>query len=150
MNKTIFIYIIWISEDGVAQPVQGLGYGLDERSSIPGRATASAQALGPTKLPIQRVPQTLSPGVKGPEREADHSPPSSAEVKNPWSYTSALQYVFMAWYLIKHRDNFTFTLNICNKEECNSPRLTLEILLLWWHRLCTFASLASLTHILIT
>jgi hypothetical protein len=27
-------------------------------------------------------------GVKGPGREADHSPPSSAEVKNAWSYTS--------------------------------------------------------------
>jgi hypothetical protein len=28
------------------------------------------------------------PGVKRPGREADHSPPSSAEVKNTWSYTS--------------------------------------------------------------
>jgi len=28
-------------------------------------------------------------------READHSPPSSAEVKNAWSYTSTPQYVFM-------------------------------------------------------
>jgi hypothetical protein len=27
------------------------------------------------------------PGVKRPEREADHSPPSSVEVKNEWSYT---------------------------------------------------------------
>jgi hypothetical protein len=26
--------------------------------------------------------------LKRPEREADHSPPSSAEVKNAWSYTS--------------------------------------------------------------
>jgi hypothetical protein len=31
---------------------------------------------------------TLSLGVKRPRREADHSPPSSAEVKNEWSYTS--------------------------------------------------------------
>jgi hypothetical protein len=30
----------------------------------------------------------LTPGVKRPEREAKHSPPSSAEVKNAWSYTS--------------------------------------------------------------
>jgi hypothetical protein len=36
-------------------------------------------------------------------------PPSSAEVKNAWSYTSIPQYVFMAWCLVKHRDNFTFT-----------------------------------------
>jgi len=30
-------------------------------------------------------------------READHSPPSSAEVENAWSYTSTPQYVFMVW-----------------------------------------------------
>jgi hypothetical protein len=29
--------------------------------------------------------------------------------KNAWSYTSTLQYVFMAWCLVKHRYNFTFT-----------------------------------------
>jgi hypothetical protein len=36
------------------------------------------------------------PGVKRPEREAEDSPPSGAEVKNVWSYTSTPQYVFMA------------------------------------------------------
>jgi hypothetical protein len=57
------------------------------------------------------------PRVKQPGCEADHSPPSSAEVKNAWSYTSTppatswraawltTRYVFMARYLIKHRDN---------------------------------------------
>jgi hypothetical protein len=35
-----------------------------------------------TQLPIQLVPWTLSPVVKWRGREADHSPPSSAEVKN--------------------------------------------------------------------
>jgi hypothetical protein len=29
--------------------------------------------------------------------------------KNEWSYTSIPQYVFTAWYLVKHRDDFTFT-----------------------------------------
>jgi hypothetical protein len=43
-------------------------------------------------------------GVKRPCREADHLPPSSAEVKNAWSYTSTPPYVFMMW----HRGNFTF------------------------------------------
>jgi hypothetical protein len=38
----------------------------------------------------------LSPGVKRPGCETGHSPPSSAEVKNTWSYTSTPQYVFMA------------------------------------------------------
>jgi hypothetical protein len=40
-----------------------------------------------------------SPGVKRPEREADHEPPSSAEVKNE----------LVAQYQVSNRDNFTFT-----------------------------------------
>jgi hypothetical protein len=48
-------------------------------------------------------------GVKRPGLEADHLPPSSAEIRNAWSYTSTLHYVFMARCLVKHRDNFTFT-----------------------------------------
>jgi hypothetical protein len=43
--------------------------------------TASRIALGPTQPPIQWVPGALPLGVKRPGREADHSPPSSAEVK---------------------------------------------------------------------
>jgi hypothetical protein len=39
----------------------------------------------------QWVPGTLYLGVKRRWREADHSPPSSAEVKNAWSYTSTSQ-----------------------------------------------------------
>jgi hypothetical protein len=51
--------------------------------------------------------------VKRPWCESDHSPPSSTEIKNEWSYTSAPQYAFMAWcsVKIKHSDNFTFYLN---------------------------------------
>jgi hypothetical protein len=37
--------------------------------------------LGPTQPPIQWVPGALSLGVKRPGREANHSPPSDAEVK---------------------------------------------------------------------
>jgi hypothetical protein len=64
-------------------------------------------ALEQTQPPIQSIPGALSLGVKRPGREAYHSLLSSAEVKNVWSYTSTLQYVFMAWCLVKHRDNFT-------------------------------------------
>jgi hypothetical protein len=71
--------------------------------------TVSRTALGPTQPPIQWVLGALSLGVKRPGREADLSPPSSAKV-NAWSYTSTPPYVFMAWCLVKHRDNFTFTL----------------------------------------
>jgi hypothetical protein len=46
------------------------------------RATLfSLTALGPTHPPIQWVPGALSLGVKRQGREADHSRPSSAEVK---------------------------------------------------------------------
>jgi hypothetical protein len=62
--------------------------------------TASRTVLGPTQPPIQWVSEALSLGVKRPEREYDHSLPSSAEV-NAWSYISTPQYAFMAF-----RDNF--------------------------------------------
>jgi hypothetical protein len=60
-----------------------MGYRVDGPGSSPGRSkiflffTASRPALGPTQPHIQWVPGALSPG-----QEADHSPPSSAEVKN--------------------------------------------------------------------
>jgi len=47
---------------------------------------------------------------KWPGSETEHSLPSSAEVKNSWSDTSTPPYVFKAWYLVTHKDNFTFTL----------------------------------------
>jgi hypothetical protein len=43
--------------------------------------TASRTALGLTQPPIQWVPGALSLGVRRPGHEANHSPPSSAEVK---------------------------------------------------------------------
>jgi hypothetical protein len=67
-------------------------YGLDDRAigvrSPAGQrnfplASVSRPALGPTQPPVQWVPGVLSPGVKArPGRDADHSPPSSADVEN--------------------------------------------------------------------
>jgi hypothetical protein len=75
--------------------VVALGYWLDYRrfESWPGLEifvffTVSKPALGPTQPPVQWVPGALSLSVKESGREADHSPPSSAEV-NAWSYTSS-------------------------------------------------------------
>jgi hypothetical protein len=45
---------------------------------------------------IQWVPEALSPEVKRPGREADHSPPTSAKVKKMWIYTSSPPEAFMA------------------------------------------------------
>ncbi|PNF23996.1 hypothetical protein B7P43_G09283, partial [Cryptotermes secundus] len=47
-----------------------------------------------------RVPGSLSSEVKRPGREADHSPPTSAEVKKIWIYISTSPYPFMAYSLI--------------------------------------------------
>jgi hypothetical protein len=43
---------------------------------------------GPPSLPIQWIPGALIPRIERPGREADHSSPSSAEVKSAWKYTS--------------------------------------------------------------
>jgi hypothetical protein len=50
--------------------------------------------------PIQWAPGDLSPELKRPGREADHSPPTSVQVKKTWTYTSTPPYVSMAWYLV--------------------------------------------------
>jgi hypothetical protein len=61
--------------------------------------------------PIQWVPVDLSPELKRPGSEADHSPPTGAQAKKTWTYTSTPPYVFMALCLVvKHRDKFTFYL----------------------------------------
>jgi len=54
-------------------------------------------------------PRPLSPGVKRPKREADHSHLSTVEVKNARNYTSTPPSVFMKRCLVKHRDNLTLT-----------------------------------------
>ena len=55
------------------------------RVSYPGRG----ESFFPSpKRPIQLVPVFPTGGNKRPGREVDQSPPSIAEVKNVWSYTS--------------------------------------------------------------
>jgi hypothetical protein len=46
--------------------------------------------------------------VKRQGHEIDHSPQSSAKVKNAWSYTSAPPYVLMARCILKTKAKFTF------------------------------------------
>jgi hypothetical protein len=42
----------------------------------------SSVFLWPTQPPIQCIPGDFPPGIKRPGREADHSPSSSAQIKN--------------------------------------------------------------------
>jgi hypothetical protein len=51
-------------------------------------STASKPALGPTQPPIPWVLGVLPAGVKRQSHEADHLPPSNAEVKNGGPITS--------------------------------------------------------------
>jgi len=63
---------------------------LDNRDSIPGRGwdiSPHHRFQNGSQLPIQWVTGALFLGVKRKGREADHSPPSSAEVNNAWICT---------------------------------------------------------------
>jgi hypothetical protein len=85
-----------------------VGYGLEDQGFESQQSlriflftTVSKPALGHTHPPIWWVPEALYLGVKRSRRKSDYSPPSSAEVKNMWSYTSTSQYAFMAWCTVK-------------------------------------------------
>jgi hypothetical protein len=51
------------------------------------------------------------PGCKAAGREADHSLPSSAEVKNAWNYNSTPP-ISLRGTQLKHRDNFIVKLSV--------------------------------------
>jgi hypothetical protein len=65
---------------------------------------------GPTQSPIQWVAGAPTLGVKLAGREADHSPPSSAEV-NECLELYLHSHNTPSWRdaQLKHRDNFAFT-----------------------------------------
>jgi hypothetical protein len=84
---------------------------------------ASRRALGPTQPPIQWVPGAPSLGVKRPDREADHSFPSSAEVKECVEHISTPPILLHGVVLSlkkKHRVNFTFYLYL-SRTSGNGP-----------------------------
>jgi hypothetical protein len=95
------------SQDSVVGIATGLLAGRSRgQSSSPGMvknfqfSISSRPTLGPSQPPNQCAPGDLSLWVKRPGREADHSPPASAEVKKIWIYTSTLPHAFMAYGFI--------------------------------------------------
>jgi hypothetical protein len=81
------------------------GYGLDDRefgvrvpvgSRIFTSQRHSDLLRGPLNLLYNGYLGGFSPEVKRPRSETNHSPPTSAEVKKIWIYTSTPPYAFMA------------------------------------------------------
>jgi hypothetical protein len=86
------------------------GYGLDDRGFESRQelgnlllTTVSRPALGTNQPPIQWIPGVPNLVVKRQGIEATHSPPSNAELKNAWSYTSTPHYAFMSWCSVKKK-----------------------------------------------
>jgi hypothetical protein len=75
---------------------------LSDPALVPLRAKRSiffkspCPALGSSQLYIQLVSRAVSPDIKRPVHEADHSRPCSTEVKSEWSHTSVPSYTFQA------------------------------------------------------
>jgi hypothetical protein len=95
----VHLHLLDLSEENYISRLKTCKLRLDSRRGLGIFlfTTASRMALGPTQPPIQWLPGSLFLGVKRPGREADHSPPSSAEVKEWVKLTSTLRYTFMMW-----------------------------------------------------
>jgi hypothetical protein len=81
-------------------------------------STASRPALGHTQPPMQWVSREISPGVKQPGREDDHSHPSSAEVKNCEAIPPLPPHVFMAECLINQAQEQLYLSTYWYMENC--------------------------------
>jgi len=73
----------------------------NSRDSHPGRgkrllSKTSGEALGPNQPPVQWV-SSYFPEAKRQGQEVNHTPQSSAKVKNKCSYTSIPLHAFIVW-----------------------------------------------------
>jgi hypothetical protein len=75
---------------------RGVGVRVPVRSRIFSSSRRPDQLLCPANLLTNGYRERFPRGVKGPGREADHSPPTTAEVKKIWVRTCIPPYVLMA------------------------------------------------------
>jgi len=73
------------------------------RDGRPAFHSQQSQTASGAHIAIQWALRALVPRLKQAGREADHSSPFYAEVKNAWNYTSTPPYVLMALCLFKHK-----------------------------------------------
>ena len=102
-NKIIYIWIL-VHSKGSSAGQSGVWVLAGIRDFSLFQKQMSRRALGPTQPPSQWVWSFLSLGVKWPVCEIDHSPTSSAKVKNEWIFTSAPPICLQGM----HRNNYTF------------------------------------------
>jgi hypothetical protein len=86
--------------------------------------SVSRLALGLNKPPIQHAMETHPLGAKQPQREADHSPPFRAEVKNEFFQISSMHTA----KLIKQQDSFTIYAQQNGSNSCLSNTRVLKFL----------------------
>jgi hypothetical protein len=90
---------------------------MDVRASIPDRGSDFPLCHGVQTSSgdhsASNSMDTVVVGVKRLGGEPDNSPPSSDEIKNAWTIIALPQHDFLACYLAKNRDNFTFTFIKC-------------------------------------
>jgi hypothetical protein len=112
--KHLQMYSLSNSTNGFSRYGEKPGCGLDDRGSVSGRCYVGSFSLDlrvqtgsgahPASCPVGT--RGSYPGGKAAGSWTDHSPLSSAEVKNVWSYISIPPLCLhgMAWCLVKHRD----------------------------------------------
>jgi hypothetical protein len=102
LNLSYMYLDMFRSQDSVVG--MATGYGMDDRGvgvqvPVGSRIFSSPHhpswLWGPLNL-LSNGYQDLSPRIKWPGHEADHSPPANAEVKKMWIYTSTSPYALMA------------------------------------------------------
>jgi hypothetical protein len=78
---------VWITHSH-SSPLTGAGKKGQTRTKLKSGHMRPDRLWGPRSLLSNGYQGALSLEVKPPGHEVDHSPPSSVEVKNAWSYTS--------------------------------------------------------------
>jgi hypothetical protein len=99
------LFCILILREYLCEILSCFFYGLNDREvgvrvTVGSRIFTSPNRLGRLWGPPQFLPNwyrgPLSPVVKQPGRESDHSSPTTAKVNKTWIYTPIPPYVFMA------------------------------------------------------
>jgi hypothetical protein len=121
-----------------------MGYSLNGRGLVSSRckifffySTVSRLVLGPTQSLVQWVSVIISPEVKRPDREADHSRPSGADGKNDGAMLPLPPYVFIAWCLINYALGQIYHIYLCIVSIC------------WTHLVSYLEILSSVGSVLI-